>query len=245
MPSRAKRAHRIVAHQRPPATTPPKPGAATVAPRHPHPPSAPTRRPRPRTTSRAHGTPPPPTPRGKHAPHRHLGQRQPHPHLQQTRPLQHPTASRTRVQGDAHQGTTVKHRSRLAQDPTRPNLRQIHLISAELLDEFAAHGHHVQPGQLGENVTTRSLDLLSLSTGTVLGLGPHARIRVTGLRNPCVQIDGFSRGLLAHTVRRQDDGTITRRAGIMGTVLTSGTVEPGMDITVHPPQGPHLPLQRV
>ncbi|MFI6576059.1 MOSC domain-containing protein [Nocardiopsis sp. NPDC050513] len=149
------------------------------------------------------------------------------------------------VEGDAHLGTTVKHRSRVAQDPTQPNLRQVHLIHAELLDEVAAHGHHVQPGQLGENITTHGLDLLSLSTGTVLHLGPRARIRVTGLRNPCAQINGLSHGLLAHLVHREDDLTTTRRAGIMGTVLTSGTVQPGMDITIHPPQGPHLPLQRV
>ncbi|MCY9783805.1 MOSC domain-containing protein [Nocardiopsis sp. EMB25] len=182
----------------------------------------------------------------------------PAPTPQRERDTTHPTHTFTKpthprirllaglgVEGDAHLGATVQHRSRLARDPTQPNLRQVHLIHAELLDEVATEGFDVLPGQLGENITTRGLDPLSLSTGTVLRLGPHATIRVTGLRNPCAQINDFAPGLLAHMVRREDDGTITHRAGIMGTVLASGTVEPGMHITVHPPQGPHIRLQRV
>ncbi|GHC81163.1 MOSC domain-containing protein [Nocardiopsis terrae] len=148
------------------------------------------------------------------------------------------------VEGDAHLGRTVKHRSRVAVDPTRPNLRQVHLIHAELLEEVALAGFGVRPGQMGENITTRGLDLLGLSRGTVLGFG-SARVEVTGLRNPCAQIDGFSPGLLRQMVYRDEQGGLVRRAGVMGVVLEGGVVEPGMAIGVREPAGAHVPLERV
>ena len=149
------------------------------------------------------------------------------------------------VEGDAHMGVTVKHRSRAAVDPTQPNLRQVHLIHAELLEELAGEGFAVGAGELGENITTRGIDLLGLGRGAVLCLGPRARVEVTGLRNPCVQIDAFSPGLLKKVVGRGPDGEVVRRAGIMGIVLRGGRVEPGMAIDVLAPRGPHLPLERV
>jgi MOSC domain-containing protein YiiM len=149
------------------------------------------------------------------------------------------------VEGDAHLGVTVQHRSRVAQDPTQPNLRQVHLIQGELHDELAAAGFSVAPGDLGENVTTRGLDLLALPRGTRLFLGDEAVVEVTGLRNPCPQIDAFRKGLLKQVVGRAPDGGIVRRAGIMSVVLAGGDVRPGDEIRVELPQGPHLPLERV
>ncbi|MCB5168392.1 MOSC domain-containing protein [Streptomyces bambusae] len=149
------------------------------------------------------------------------------------------------VEGDVHAGVTVKHRSRVAQDPTRPNLRQVHLIHRELFDEVAAAGFDVTPGALGENVTTAGIDLLGLSTGTLLRIGPEAVIEVTGLRNPCRQIDAFQEGLLKQVVGRTDTGDIIRRCGIMAVVRTTGTIHPGDLVTAEPPSGPHVPLQPV
>ncbi len=149
------------------------------------------------------------------------------------------------VAGDAHAGVTVQHLSRIAADPTQPNLRQVHLIHAELHDEVRGHGFEVAPGQLGENITTRGIDLLSLPRGTVLRLGPQAAVEVTGLRNPCPQIDRFSDGLLKQMVYRDGDGKLVRRAGIMSIVLAGGPVRPGDPITVELPPEPHEPLDRV
>jgi MOSC domain-containing protein YiiM len=149
------------------------------------------------------------------------------------------------VEGDAHQGVTVQHRSRVAQDPTRPNLRQVHLIHEELFAEVAGAGFDVLPGQLGENVTTAGLDLLALPTGTLLRLGADAVVEVTGLRNPCLQIDNFQDGLLKQVVGRDERGELIRRAGIMGVVLTGGVVRPGDPVGVELPVGPHRPLERV
>ncbi|MER7765051.1 MOSC domain-containing protein [Streptomyces sp. NPDC097619] len=149
------------------------------------------------------------------------------------------------VAGDAHAGVTVRHRSRVAQDPTQPNLRQVHLIHGELFDELAAAGFEVAPGGLGENVTTRGLDLLGLSRGTLLHLGPEAVVEVTGLRNPCLQIDAFREGLLKQVVGRDTEGRVVRKAGIMGVVRRGGTVHPGDEIEVEAPEGPHVPLERV
>lgn len=148
------------------------------------------------------------------------------------------------VEGDAHFGATVQHRSRVAADPSQPNLRQVHLIHAELLDQLAEAGHHVRPGELGENVTTRGLDLLALPVGTRLTLG-SAVITVTGLRNPCEQINRFQPGLLKLVVRTGGDGSVRRLAGVMGIVSRSGTVAPGQTIEVELPAGPHFPLTRV
>ncbi|MET9231149.1 MOSC domain-containing protein [Lentzea sp. NPDC003310] len=149
------------------------------------------------------------------------------------------------VEGDVHQGVTVKHRSRVAQDPTQPNLRQVHLIHAELFDELRGKGFAVAPGEIGENVTTRGIDLLALPTGTRLHLGAEAVVEVTGLRNPCVQIDAFSRGLLKEVVGKGPDGELVRRAGIMSVVLVGGVVRPGDEIRVELPAEPHRPLEKV
>ncbi|MGA8113991.1 MAG: MOSC domain-containing protein [Actinocatenispora sp.] len=149
------------------------------------------------------------------------------------------------VQGDVHAGVTVRHRSRVAQDPTRPNLRQVHLIAEELFAEVAEQGFAVRPGELGENVTTRGIDLLGLPVGTVLRLGAGAVVEVTGLRNPCRQIDAFQDGLLRQVVGRDEAGNIVRRAGIMSVVRQGGVVRPGDPVRVVLPDGPHRPLDRV
>ncbi|WP_338467627.1 MOSC domain-containing protein [Novosphingobium sp. ZN18A2] len=149
------------------------------------------------------------------------------------------------VEGDAHLGKTVQHLSRKAKDPDFPNLRQVHLIHAELFDELAGRGFAVKPGQLGENVTTRGIDLLSLPQGTRLRLGQEAIVEVTGLRNPCRQIDEFQAGLLAETIEKRSDGTLLRKTGVMSVVLSGGAVRPGDAITVELPDGPHRPLEVV
>lgn len=149
------------------------------------------------------------------------------------------------VEGDAHAGVTVQHLSRVRQDPTQPNLRQVHLIAAELLAELRTKGYDVAPGQLGENVTTTGIDLLALPTGTRLRLGAEAVIEVTGLRNPCVQIDAFRSGLLKEVLGRDEAGEVVRRAGVMAVVLDDGEVRPGDPITVELPAEPHRPLERV
>ncbi|MFJ8752499.1 MOSC domain-containing protein [Streptomyces sp. NPDC102441] len=149
------------------------------------------------------------------------------------------------VEGDIHAGVTVKHRSRVAQDPTQPNLRQVHLIHQELFAELREAGFEVGPGDLGENVTTSGIDLLSLPVGTLLHLGDEAVVEVTGLRNPCLQIDNFQDGLLKQVVGRADDGTVVRRAGIMGVVTTGGVVRPGDAVEAELPVEPHRPLRRV
>ena len=143
------------------------------------------------------------------------------------------------VEGDAHQGATVKHRSRVARDPTQPNLRQVHLIHAELHDELRQAGFAVTPGQMGENITTSGVDLLGLATGTRLYFGENAVVEVTGLRNPCAQLDKIQPGLMAATLDRDADGTLVRKAGIMGVVVAAGEVRPGDPIRVEPPPRPH------
>ena len=149
------------------------------------------------------------------------------------------------VEGDIHAGVTVKHRSRVARDPSQPNLRQVHLMHTELHQELRAKGYAIEAGQLGENVTTSGLDLLGLPTGTLLRLGDEAVVEVTGLRNPCLQIENFSTGMLGEVVGRDEDGSIVRRAGIMSIVLTGGVVRPGDRIVVELPAAPHQPLQPV
>ncbi|HUR51863.1 MAG TPA: MOSC domain-containing protein [Mycobacteriales bacterium] len=143
------------------------------------------------------------------------------------------------VEGDAHAGATVRHRSRRARTPEKPNLRQVHLLSAELLDEL-----DVPAGALGENVTVEGLDLLGLSRGTRLHLGPDAVVEVTGLRNPCKQIDDYRSGLMARVLDRAEDGSVIRRAGIMSVVLAGGVVRGGDEIRVQAPDV-HVPLQVV
>lgn len=149
------------------------------------------------------------------------------------------------VEGDAHCGTTVKHRSRVAQNPNQPNLRQVHLIHAELHEELQAAGFDVSAGQMGENITTRGIDLLSLPVGTRLHIGATAVVEVTGLRNPCPQLDQFQPGLLAAVLGRDEQGELVRKAGIMGIVQCSGDVTAGDPIQVELPPKPHRRLERV
>ena len=146
------------------------------------------------------------------------------------------------IAGDAHQGVTVKHRSRVARDPTQPNFRQVHLIHAELLDELAASGFAIAAGQMGENLTTRGVDLLALPTGTRLRLGADAVVEVTGLRNPCVQLDGLQPGLMAATLARDAAGGLVRKAGVMGIVIAGGEVRVGDAIEIELPPAPHRAL---
>jgi MOSC domain-containing protein YiiM len=149
------------------------------------------------------------------------------------------------VEGDAHSGVTVQHRSRVARDPSQPNLRQVHLIHVELLDEVDEAGFTVPPGAMGENVTTSGIDLLSLPLGTHLRIGTEAVVEVTGLRNPCLQIEGYEPGLLKRMVGRDEAGNVVRRAGVMSVVLQGGVVRPGDAIAVELPAEPHTPLAPV
>lgn len=149
------------------------------------------------------------------------------------------------VDGDAHAGATVRHRSRVAADPTQPNLRQVHLIPSEILDRVRAAGHDVEPGDLGENVTTEGIDLHALPTGTLLRIGDTALLAITGLRNPCGQIENFRTGLLAEVRGRGDDGRLQRWAGVMSVVVQGGTIRTGDPIAAQSPPLPHHPLERV
>lgn len=149
------------------------------------------------------------------------------------------------VDGDAHHGATVKHRSRVARDPTQPNLRQVHLIHGELHEELRAIGFAVSAGQMGENITTRGVDLLGLPAGARLCLGGAAVVEVTGLRNPCAQLDRIQPGLMAATLGRDEHGNLVRKAGIMGVVIAGGEVRPGDAIRVELPPQPHRPLAPV
>ncbi len=149
------------------------------------------------------------------------------------------------MERDAHLGETVQHRSRVARDPTQPNLRQVHLIQSELHDELRAAGFEVAPGQMGENVTTRGIDLLALPTGTRLRIGEAALLEVTGLRNPCKQLNGIQDGLMAATLDHDADGNLIRKAGVMAIVLSGGQVRPGDPIAAELPAEPHRPLEAV
>lgn len=146
------------------------------------------------------------------------------------------------VEGDAHQGSTVKHRSRVARDPAQPNLRQVHLIHSELHDELRRAGFEIAPGQMGENLTTAGIDLLALPTGARLRIGAEAVIEVTGLRNPCAQLDKIQKGLMAATLGRDAEGRLVRKAGIMAVVLRGGEIRAGDPIRVELPPSPHRPL---
>lgn len=149
------------------------------------------------------------------------------------------------VAGDAHAGRTVKHRSRVAADPTQPNLRQVHLIHAELFDALGDRGFKLAAGGLGENITTRGVYLLGLPTYTRLYLGAEAIVEITGLRNPCAQLEQVQPGLLAAVLDRDAEGTLFRKAGVMGIVLAGGKVRPGDRIQVEVPPEPHRRLERV
>ncbi len=149
------------------------------------------------------------------------------------------------VEGDAHAGATVQHRSRAAQDPSQPNLRQVHLIHLELIEALRAAGFHVAPGVMGENITTRDLALLDLPRGARLLIGDSAVIEVTGLRNPCTQLEDLQPGLMAAVLDRDDQGRLIRKAGVMSVVIADGWVRPGDVIRVELPAPPHEPLDRV
>jgi len=149
------------------------------------------------------------------------------------------------VEGDVHAGATVKHRSRVRRDPTQPNLRQVHLIHAELHEELAGQGFGVRPGEMGENVTTSGVELLALPAGTRLRLGPEAVVAVMGLRNPCAQLDELAPGLMKAVLDRDAEGELVRKSGVMGVVLAGGEVRPGDPIEVELPAQPHVPLAPV
>lgn len=145
------------------------------------------------------------------------------------------------VEGDAHAGSCDQHLFHIRRFGEQPNLRQVHLIQAEFFDEVAEKEHVVRSGELGENITTRSVDLLNLPTGTRLQLGRDAIIELTGLRNPCHQIDQFQEGLLQHCKEATPNGVV-RKAGVMAIVLHGGDVKANDRIMVDLPAGPHRPL---
>lgn len=149
------------------------------------------------------------------------------------------------VDGDAHCGEKVKHRSRVRQDPTQANLRQVHLMHAELFEELLARGYTLHPGVMGENITTQGLDILNLPGGTHLHLGPNAVLEVTGLRNPCLQLNSIAPGLMEEVLQRTGEHGLIRKAGIMSIVVASGVVRAGDTIGVEFPIGPHKPLKPV
>lgn len=149
------------------------------------------------------------------------------------------------VEGDAHCGVTVKHCSRVAQDPAQPNLRQVHLIHAELFEELTTQGFKVAPGQKGENITTRDINLLALPVDTELHIGASAVVKLTGLRNPCAQLNQFQPGLMAAVLGRTPEGKLVRKAGVMGVVIASGVGKVGSAIEVRLPPGQRRILERV
>ena len=149
------------------------------------------------------------------------------------------------VAGDAHAGVTVKHRSRVAIDPHQPNLRQVHLLHAEVFDDPAVAPFALAPGEIGENITTRGLALLDLPTGTRLHIGATAIVELTGLRNPCVQLDTHRRGLTKAMIEKRLSGEIMRKSGVMAIVIAGGLVMPGDGIAVTLPPLPHRPMERV
>jgi len=149
------------------------------------------------------------------------------------------------VEGDAHMGKTVKHVYQVKKDPTKPNLRQVHLIQSELFEELAEKGYQVSAGQLGENITTSGVDLLNLPKGTILRLGDEAEVEITGLRSPCKQIDGLQKGLMKAVLDKDEEGNIIRKSGVMGIVLKSGQVNVGDPLEIHLPDGVQIPLEVV
>jgi MOSC domain-containing protein YiiM len=149
------------------------------------------------------------------------------------------------VEGDAHAGKKVKHRYLVGLDATKPNIRQVHLMQAELFDEVNAKGFHVEPGQLGENITTRGVDLLALPTGTKLEIGSDVVVELTALRNPCVQIGNFQKGLLKAVIDKDEEGHVIHKAGVMGIVLVGGEIRPNDSIIIDLPAEPHHCLEYV
>ncbi len=149
------------------------------------------------------------------------------------------------VEGDAHMGKKIKHRSRVAKDPDQPNLRQVHLIQNELHDELSRKGFTVGPGQMGENITTSGIQLTTLPEDTVLKIGPTAQIQVKGLRSPCHQLNGVEEGLLKAVTVKHEGGSAILKWGIMGIVKEGGEIQPGDEIAVEFPEEPHVMLDKV
>ncbi len=149
------------------------------------------------------------------------------------------------VEGDAHMGEKVKHRSRVKQDPAQPNLRQVHLMQSELFDELKSQGFEVSPAQMGENITTKGIDLLKLPRNTILAIGKSAKIQITGLRNPCYQLNSIKEGLMNEVLEKDEQGNLIRKAGIMGIVIAGGEISVGDDISIHLPDQPHFNLEPV
>ena len=149
------------------------------------------------------------------------------------------------IEGDAHMGKTVIHRSRVAKDPSQPNLRQVHLIHSELHDELKGLGFKIKAGEMGENITTKGIDLLSLPKDTILNIGKNARIQITGLRNPCNQLNLFKKGLMNAVLDKDENGDLIRKAGIMGIVLEGGVIELGDTIEIILPDKPYIKLDMV
>ncbi len=149
------------------------------------------------------------------------------------------------VEGDAHFGELVKHRSRVAQNPNQPNLRQVHLLPMELFEELECEGYSVNPGELGENITTKGVDLIELPLGTLLKIGENVSLEVAGLRDPCYQIDDFKKGLLSKVVCSDDDGNLILKTGVMTVVLKGGQIKPNDKIIIKLPQKPFKKLEIV
>jgi MOSC domain-containing protein YiiM len=146
------------------------------------------------------------------------------------------------VEGDAHAGEKVQHLYRVRKNPNAPNLCQVHLIAEEFLEELRTQNFPIEPGQLGENIIVRSLDLCSLSVGATLRLGSDALIEITGLRDPCNQLNTLRPGLMKACLARSLDGTLIRKAGVMAIALVSGSVRPGDPIHLTLPPHPHRPM---
>ncbi len=149
------------------------------------------------------------------------------------------------VEGDAHAGKTIKHLFLVKKDPAKLNIRQVHLIQAELFGELSKRGFTVEPGQLGENITTQGIDLLSLPKGTILNIGESVIIELTALRNPCIQIDNFLKGLLQEVVSKDEHGKIVRKVGVMGIVSAGGMVKPYDIVKILLPAKPHKALEYI
>ncbi len=149
------------------------------------------------------------------------------------------------VEGDAHLGKTVKHRSRVAKNPNQPNLRQVHLIHSELHLELSNKGFNVGPGEMGENITTSGIDLLNLPQNALLKIGTTASIKITGLRNPCNQLDGIEPGLMKAVLDKDENGGLIRKAGVMAVVINSGEIFVGDEISIEFPTTPHIKLEKV
>lgn len=149
------------------------------------------------------------------------------------------------VEGDAHAGKYVKHRFRVKKDPNQLNFRQVHLMTSELLEELRGAGHHVKPGELGENITTVGIDLTNLPKGTILKIGSEAEVEITGLREPCKQIEDFQDGLLKKVISKNKSGKFDVKTGVMSIVTRGGTVRPKDKIQVIYPNQPHAELKFV